>query len=751
MGKLTTKIKEEQESYDLGDEESAKRKVKIEFEDDGYDEEPQNKKFKEEPRDDFVLDNDNISKNPYQLKNEPYEQDFDEPSTANSKSSSIKDAIGNSSVNEEILDDSAMIRIDSGEYLGWACGICGKMIKRKQDLQRHFQYIHGKKLQLDCKFCDKKFTRRDNLLEHEKKYHPAPQNADNSGEPLVIRPYICEICGGSFRFKASLRDHLKTHISARNFVCNICNLKFLRRTDLTRHNKTKKHLAAANIVTIVQTNPTVENINNVPSSSISIVEIAETKPLKLETVGDLNKEISTMLDTYAPQCSSNNASKSVEAFLHHESERIIKLENEESSMDMDQEMIFDQNLATDSENETLDEEKSTKIEDCETPIKNEMQKVLSKANLSISVEDLINMRGIKSKKLRETIGEEQYLILTKLKRRLSKRKSKHRSTLQMPSTSASSTSRDVDIKHLYTRSKNSYDLETIENFVEYFKTMRMAMVQVGTAISEYFGKSMSQTVISRFESMNLPVKNMSNLLPLLHIWLIDNNPYVEITYFIPKEDVEKARNLQYKPHFTQVQVGTAISEYFGKSMSQTVISRFESMNLPVKNMSNLLPLLHIWLIDNNPYVEITYFIPKEDVEKARNLQYKPRKVPITLDEFQRNSLYKPRKVPITLDEFQRNSLVNEFMKNRNPNNDQMYEISKQTGLDFKTVKIWFVNHRATSKKTGGIIYRKPSKPANKLTDEEICQPDIDFVDDVSDEAALKIRYETEEGDCNFNK
>jgi hypothetical protein len=50
------------------------------------------------------------------------------------------------------------------------------------------------------------------------------------------------------------------------------------------------------------------------------------------------------------------------------------------------------------------------------------------------------------------------------------------------------------------------------------------------------------------------------------------------------------------------------------------------------------------------------------------------------------------------------------------------------------VKIWFVNHRATSKKTGGIIYRKPSKPANKLTDEEICQPDIDFVDNVADEA-----------------
>uniref|UniRef100_A0A914C7G3 POU domain protein n=1 Tax=Acrobeloides nanus TaxID=290746 RepID=A0A914C7G3_9BILA len=204
-------------------------------------------------------------------------------------------------------------------------------------------------------------------------------------------------------------------------------------------------------------------------------------------------------------------------------------------------------------------------------------------------------------------------------------------------------------RHRYARGKNIYDLETIESFVDYFKTMRISM------------------------------------------------------------------------NFTQAQVGAIISEYLGKSMSQTLISRFESMNLSVKNMSNLLPLLHIWLIDNNPYVKITYFIPKEDVEKARSLQHKPRKVPITLDENHRRSL------------------VKEFMKNKNPNNGRMNEIAKMIGLDLKTVKIWFVNHRATSKKNGGIIYRKTiEQHANELTKEEICQPNIDFVGDVTDEAALEM-------------
>uniref|UniRef100_A0A914DGP5 Chromo domain-containing protein n=1 Tax=Acrobeloides nanus TaxID=290746 RepID=A0A914DGP5_9BILA len=80
-------------------------------------------------------------------------------------------------------------------------------------------------------------------------------------------------------------------------------------------------------------------------------------------------------------------------------------------------------------NEILGEEKSSKVEDIEASIKNEIQKILSNANLNISFERLIKMRGYESKKLRETCGDEQYLILNQLKRRFSEQKSAHRITL----------------------------------------------------------------------------------------------------------------------------------------------------------------------------------------------------------------------------------------------------------------------------------------------------------------------------------
>ena len=80
-------------------------------------------------------------------------------------------------------------------------------------------------------------------------------------------------------------------------------------------------------------------------------------------------------------------------------------------------MLSNENLATDSENEILGEDKSSKVEDIEASIKNEIQKILSKANLNISFERLFKMRGYESKKLRETCGDEQYLILNQLKRR----------------------------------------------------------------------------------------------------------------------------------------------------------------------------------------------------------------------------------------------------------------------------------------------------------------------------------------------
>ena len=42
---------------------------------------------------------------------------------------------------------------------------------------------------------------------------------------------------------------------------------------------------------------------------------------------------------------------------------------------------------------------------------------------------------------------------------------------------------------------------------------------------------------------------MSNLIQLLHVWLIENNPSEDITYFIPQAHVEVARNAQVNNFF----------------------------------------------------------------------------------------------------------------------------------------------------------------------------------------------------------
>ena len=84
----------------------------------------------------------------------------------------------------------------------------------------------------------------------------------------------------------------------------------------------------------------------------------------------------------------------------------------------------------------------------------------------------------------------------------------------------------------------------------------------------------------------------------------------------------------------------SVSQLFNKSLSQGAISRFESNVLPAKNMSNLMPLLHVWLEESNPDIPIIYFIPTEDVEKVRNKRFQLRKTPTTLNKVQRYELAK---------------------------------------------------------------------------------------------------------------
>jgi len=63
-----------------------------------------------------------------------------------------------------------------------------------------------------CGTCEKKFTRKGNLLRHQRQKHP-----DDDESP---RQYSCQFCSKTFRYEANLRKHQKLHTPT--WTCGIC-------------------------------------------------------------------------------------------------------------------------------------------------------------------------------------------------------------------------------------------------------------------------------------------------------------------------------------------------------------------------------------------------------------------------------------------------------------------------------------------------------------------------------------------------
>ncbi|KRY85659.1 Homeobox protein ceh-18 [Trichinella pseudospiralis] len=74
-------------------------------------------------------------------------------------------------------------------------------------------------------------------------------------------------------------------------------------------------------------------------------------------------------------------------------------------------------------------------------------------------------------------------------------------------------------------------LESLERFATYFRQKRISMgftqQQVGDALGLRYNSYFSQTTISRFEDLNLSVRNMNKLRPLIQQWIIDTERMYE--------------------------------------------------------------------------------------------------------------------------------------------------------------------------------------------------------------------------------
>ena len=65
-----------------------------------------------------------------------------------------------------------------------------------------------------CGTCEKKFTRKGNLLRHQREKHPDDVPDESP------RQYSCQFCSKTFRYEANLRKHEKLHTPT--WTCSIC-------------------------------------------------------------------------------------------------------------------------------------------------------------------------------------------------------------------------------------------------------------------------------------------------------------------------------------------------------------------------------------------------------------------------------------------------------------------------------------------------------------------------------------------------
>ena len=80
----------------------------------------------------------------------------------------------------------------------FTCDICGQVSKYAKDVKKHKKLVHERVLPFSCQYCNKKFSNKGNLNQHE---------VIHTG----ITPYQCHVCGRQCRRRGELEKHIQTH------------------------------------------------------------------------------------------------------------------------------------------------------------------------------------------------------------------------------------------------------------------------------------------------------------------------------------------------------------------------------------------------------------------------------------------------------------------------------------------------------------------------------------------------------------
>ncbi|XP_076094611.1 uncharacterized protein LOC143065128 [Mytilus galloprovincialis] len=178
------------------------------------------------------------------------------------------------------------------EQQTFQCTLCSYKSIRKEHLVRHVNNVHTDHRPFLCDICGQSFKRKDALSQHKithvdklnrnyafhctvckKPFRSKTHLNEHMAMHSNIRQYLCDICGTSFKTKSCQQKHIKSiHHNPRSFECNSCLKRFNTKFALLRHLRI--HEKPTNLIT-------TQSVSNVETVVPQIFQTLDSQPATL--------------------------------------------------------------------------------------------------------------------------------------------------------------------------------------------------------------------------------------------------------------------------------------------------------------------------------------------------------------------------------------------------------------------------------------------------------------------------------------